>query len=1111
MVNRQHNNVKEYYHLITEIDIGIIAKELLGGRIVQESPKLLQCDCPNHNSLSKRSLHIMLDKQSWYCFGCGMGGDVLQLVEFVHSGHVTAGKSGTMPESHRYARDYLAEKAGLPPLCSYGLNQEKLAEAESTRAVEVRVQSALTAVARYYNERLKSSPEILEWFIRKYGISIETVDSLLVGYADNTAYTDDQGNNHPEIVTALTTGDNAFTLRELAATGAFNPTSNDNLIPAFNNRIIFPYWSRGRVVFMIGRKTPWTPDTNWEQGKYKKLKCHDEHSRRHIDPCINNSSLYNEDCLSSRPDRVIITEGVTDCISLMERGFSVISPVTVQIKDDDWQRILSKLAGVKTVYICQDNEISEAGMKGALRTARHLASAGIETRLVVLPLGDNHLSARTALKEQFGLDAAVGPRELSKRLAGRSPDEIKQAETLLAQAKIDVNEYFVAGHIADDFETLLSKAISPLEYSIERLPADISAEERDKLLEPILQEISELGPLEQARQLKRIQERYGKNSLSISTLKEQVRALHKERQSQLRREHNQEKRVSDAPPGSCRACVEQVLIDTEAETGSQDHTKASEAAYEWFASNGARFFRTPQGEPFMFFEDTMLWMDASDKARKRLYSAMIYNHTGLVQTINSGRTFMEVLANLATQHGEVKDHFSWLHTDIPNYTLYFNLNNENHEIAKITPDGIEIIKNGGNADGIILDTSKKLEPVRFLPDADESEADRLLNELIFGNLTCPHADRFLILTWLSCFLLIDFAGTRPMTRFEGSSSSGKTTASKLITALMYGSPQQKKSTEAANYSDGSQNPLIALDNIEVKDLSEELVNFMLTSITGIAKEKRKAGTDTETIVERTKCLINTTGIEPLAADLSEILSRTFIIKFDMEKSTNKCFLETKVLALIRQHRDLLISVLMKRTSHVLSMLRDGAQERVMQLLHSSLGNHNKRRCNDYLSLMYLMLIAGRDEISVENALQTVHPQFIDIIKSLNRVTNDSARESNPIATALSGLFTAYRNAVKADQESYGMPSGRSNRSIFTERYQIEFVDERNIKGVLARELFIALKRVSKEFNLSFSMTSVQQFAQRFANDIDTVRAAGFQIIENDGAHRIRTYDITKTS
>ena len=67
-----------------------------------------------------------------------------------------------------------------------------------------------------------------------------------------------------------------------------------------------------------------------------------------------------------------------------------------------------------------------------------------------------------------------------------------------------------------------------------------------------------------------------------------------------------------------------------------------------------------------------------------------------------------------------------------------------------------------------------------------------------------------------------------MTRFEGPAGSGKTTASKLISTLLYGEPQQKKSTYAANYSDGARNPLIVLDNIEVKQMTDELTSFILT-------------------------------------------------------------------------------------------------------------------------------------------------------------------------------------------------------------------------------------------------------------------------------------------
>ena len=1106
MTQRTAGDVREYYRQITDIDIGGMAREILAERIVQEGDRLLQCDCPNHKSSSHRSLHIMLDKQGWYCFGCGVGGDVLQLVEFVESGTVTRGQSGPMPETHQRARDFLAAKAELPPLARNGLSPERLRKTEAARELYVRVREALTALASFYHRRLTEAPEVLEWLTSHSGIGQETIDTLRIGYAANGPC-EENGKKCTGVLSALTTEENPFTPCELAATGAFRPTAQDGLTPFFDRRIVFPYWSHGRVVFLIGRKTPWTPDRDWEKGKYRKLPVHNSQSNRHISPSINNSHLYNEDCLLTRPERVIITEGVTDCIALMERGFPAISPVTVQIRGADWDRLLPKLRGIKTVYICQDNEISQAGLNGAFKTASVLIKHKIQTRLVILPLDQSRQDARTELKERFNLDAGIGPRELAKLLGGRTPKEIEEAELLLAATKIDVNDYFLSGRTAQDFEMLLSGACTPLEHRIDRLPADVSEEERNRLLEPILREISALTPLEQSRHLKRVQERFGKSSFSLTILREQVRTVRKVRTSQARledrREKIREKRQTGARSGSCRARVEQVLMQTE-EAGTPDYAQAAEAAYDWFTDHGAQFFFTRHGAPFLYFDNAIYWMDSADRDRKRQYSAMLYKHTGMVPISPGGRTFFEVLPSLALIRGQMRDHFSWLHTDVSNRTVYFNLNNEQHEIVKITPGGVELLKNGGNADSVLLEDSQKMKPLRFLADADPDEADRLLSTLILDNMTCAPGARALILSWLSCFLLIDFAGTRPMTRFEGSAGSGKTTASKLISALLYGEPQQKKSTDAANYTDGSQNPLIVLDNIEVKQMTDELTTFLLTSITGIAKEKRKSGTDTETVIERTKCLLNTTGIEPLGGELSEILSRSFIVRFDMDEQASDCFLEATVLAAIGEHRDLIVSSLIRRTSCVLALLRDGAQEKVMRLLHRTLGNHGKRRCNDYLSLMYLMLLAGEPASVIDEALEELHPQFLDQVASLNRVSAETARESNPIATVLVALFKAYRHALEAGAESTAL---NGNKATFLERYQIDFRDETFIEGALARDLYVALNRLAKDFGLAFHMRSVQQFAQRFSNDLEPIREVGFEIEIHQRRANMRTYDI----
>ena len=483
-------DVHTYYRQITEVDIGAIARELLGSRIKHESDRLLQCDCPHHKSQSHKSLHVMLDKQGWYCFGCGVGGDVLQLVEFVQSGCVTRGQSGPMPGSHRQARDFLAARVGLPPLAQATADDPLAAEAAHIETLRVR--EALTAIAAIYHERLLANAEVLQWFEQTYRIGRDTLTRLQIGFADNDG-----------IIRKLQSEPYGFTPRELIATSAFRPTAQDGVVPFFESRIVFPYWSRGRVVFLIGRRTPWTPDKDWEKAKYKKLAVRNDRNNSYVSPCVRNDVLYNEDILLTRPERVIITEGVTDCISLIEHGFPAVSPVTVRIRAADWERLISKLIGVKTVYICQDNEVSEAGMHGALQTARTLAEHGITTRVAVLPLGEKQIAARARLKEL--------------------PDDAPELDALRLEAKIDVNEFFASGGTTSDFERVLAAAQTPLEMAIAQLRPD--AHDLGAHLDPILAEIRRLDPIDQPRHLKLIQEQCGKDRIQISALRRQMKVV----------------------------------------------------------------------------------------------------------------------------------------------------------------------------------------------------------------------------------------------------------------------------------------------------------------------------------------------------------------------------------------------------------------------------------------------------------------------------------------------------------------------------------------------------------------------------------------------------------
>lgn len=1088
-------SVQEYYQTITEQDIGAVAHELLGVRVTEQNGAVLHCNCPHHQSISKRSLHISTDKQQWYCFGCGVGGDVLQLVEFVHSGDVSVGKSGEMSQSHRDARDWLAARINMPALASYGLSPEELQKQEINKAYEMRVLAALQGMVEIYHSRLKEHPEVMAWIKEKYSISEETMNALKIGYADNDVYK--RGITKP-----LRECSAHFTTKELCGTGAFKRIEGGKCLPFFQKRVVFPYWHRGRVVFAIGRKTPWTEESVYELAKYKKLPVVSDKNEE-VSACINNNLLYNEDCLATSPDYVVLTEGVTDCIMLMQHGFPTVSPVTVRIRGNDWQRIIPKLRKVGMVYICQDNEVSEAGLKGALNSAGILSRAGIPVRIITLPLGEKQHEARKKLKKNFNYFEMEEVHEKGQ-LSGVKEEDKALVQELLADAKIDVAEYFAEGHSTEDFERLIAEAQAPLEFGINALPSsvdDCPEAERNQRIGTVLFEIAREQPLEQDRLLRQLQDKLGDVSPAKSLLKAQIKLAEKDHKKQLVQEQRQAKcKELIAEQGTLRALIEEQEMEAKLEGRSSDYTVIAKQAFEWFRNNGGRFYYSPQGEPFMYFDNAIYWMDTSEKCRKRAWYAMIFKQTGLVSTMQSCKTFLEVLANLAIDQGQPCGNLSWLHTDMKNYVVFFNLNNNEHQIAKITSEGVEIVQNGGNTDNVILDCSQKIQPITYLPDANRQEAEQCIAELIIQNFTCSPLDRLLIISWLSCFLLIDYAGTRPMTRFEGVSGSGKSSASKMISALLYGTEEQKKATDAANYADGSQNPLIILDNIESKQMTEELTTFMLTSITGIAREKRRSGTDSETVVERTKCLLNTNGIEPLCADLSEIQSRAFIINFDIENQANACFLEKPLIEKIKQARNLILSSIMQCTSKALGLIRDGVLERVMELLSSELGKHGKQRCNNYIALMYVMLLAQLSEEDREVNLKKLLPEFVEQLQGVIKSSHDILKDSNPIAIALNRLFDAYRTALELDLPAGGFASSSVTHHVdsFIERYQISFDSETEMRPLSAGSLLAAMKRISRDFDIEFPYGKPEQLARRIKNDMEILQAAGFVVarIEN---------------
>jgi DNA primase catalytic core len=307
----------------------------------------------DQNSKSGRSLSIDPRRQVFYDFAGEGGGDVLDLIASFEG---LGSRNSDFPRVLKIAADYA------------GLKIPEYNDSEKTKKAR-ELYDLYTDISEHYHEELLNRPEIVKHIKDKWGITEETINSLKIGFAPVERSLDKFKRpllNVSGLLLKFSTGDLEF----------------------FNGRIVFPYWKNGKVVYMIARKVDgYTPENKYEAAKYKKLLTPSE-ERPYISPLVGNHYLYGEDSIRHADEWILITEGVTDCITAIQAGIPTISPVTTKFREADYEKIKAAARRVETVYICNDNEESGAGLKGALSTADMLEEAGIMVKIVTLPRGD---------------------------------------------------------------------------------------------------------------------------------------------------------------------------------------------------------------------------------------------------------------------------------------------------------------------------------------------------------------------------------------------------------------------------------------------------------------------------------------------------------------------------------------------------------------------------------------------------------------------------------------------------------------------------------------------------------------------------------------------------
>ncbi|WP_336328520.1 hypothetical protein [Halovenus sp. HT40] len=137
---------------------------------------------------------------------------------------------------------------------------------------------------------------------------------------------------------------------------------------------------------------------------------------------------------------VIITEGVTDALQAHQHGFPCVAPATTHFKDRHWDVVRRDvLPAASEIIVVMDREPSQAGLHGALRTARRLE----------------------AIQDEY----THADQELSEDMANAIDTSIRVGELPLPESGVETDlADFLAEHDADALQNVLENAIPAVDH-----------------------------------------------------------------------------------------------------------------------------------------------------------------------------------------------------------------------------------------------------------------------------------------------------------------------------------------------------------------------------------------------------------------------------------------------------------------------------------------------------------------------------------------------------------------------------------------------------------------------------------------------------------------------
>lgn len=294
--------------------------------------------CPFHNEKTP-SFVVYPETQSFYCFGCGAGGDVISFIKRINN------------IDYLEAVKFLAARAGMP------LPEED----DQTGRMRTRILGANKDAARFFFASLNSDAgRYARAYWRGRGLSDDTIRRFGLGYAPDSFH---ETRDHLKRL--------GYTEEELLTAGLLKRSEKGGTFDFFRGRVMIPIFDlRGNVIAFSGRKlNPEQPGGKYvnspETMAYKKSR-----------------TLFALNFARKSPERrYLLCEGNLDAISMHQAGFPTAVAGCGTALTAEQVKLLSEYAD--EVVLCYDSD--EAGQKATRRAIELLGASPLKVSVLKLP------------------------------------------------------------------------------------------------------------------------------------------------------------------------------------------------------------------------------------------------------------------------------------------------------------------------------------------------------------------------------------------------------------------------------------------------------------------------------------------------------------------------------------------------------------------------------------------------------------------------------------------------------------------------------------------------------------------------------------------------------